>query len=72
MATHQSDTPTTGNEHIHHMTAEEGLEMLDREAQRLLGISGEEFIQRWESGDYDDQPETPVVIRLALLSAFAK
>lgn len=72
MATRHSDPATTENDRVHHMTAEEGMAMLDREAERLLGISGEEFIQRWESGQYDDQPETPAIIRLALMSEFTR
>jgi hypothetical protein len=66
-------TPPFINEHgIHEMTLEEGKEMLDREARRLLNISGDEFIRAWEAGEFDDQPETPAVMRLALLSEFAK
>lgn len=39
------------------MTLEEGWELLNARAQRYLGISGEEFLQRWESGYYDDDPD---------------
>jgi hypothetical protein len=27
--------------------------MLDRSARRELGISGEEFLARWDAGEYD-------------------
>jgi len=30
----------------------EGVEILDRSARRKLGISGEEFIRRWDAGEY--------------------
>jgi hypothetical protein len=39
------------------LTEEEGRAMFDEEAQRLLGISGEEFVRRYDAGYYDDKPE---------------
>ncbi|BCM66464.1 hypothetical protein EASAB2608_01798 [Streptomyces sp. EAS-AB2608] len=30
----------------------EGAQILDRAARRKLGISGEEFIRRWDAGEY--------------------
>jgi len=39
------------------LTDEEGRSLFDETAQRLLGISGEEFLRRYDSGYYDDKPE---------------
>lgn len=44
---------------IHFLNEEEGRELFDREAQRLFGISGEEFQRRWDSGEYGPIPDTP-------------
>jgi len=38
---------------------EEGRAMVDREARRWLGISGEELLRRWDAGEYRDIPDTP-------------
>ena len=39
---------------IHHVTPAEGREMFDDAARKIMGMSGEEFIARWEAGEYDD------------------
>ena len=46
-------------EGIQFLTPEEGRELFDREAQRLFGISGDEFLGRWDSGEYGPIPDTP-------------
>ena len=46
-------------EGIHFVSPEEGRELFDREAQRLFGISGDEFLRRWDSGEYRPIPDTP-------------
>ena len=47
------------------MTAEEAAELLDREARRYFGISGEEFQRRFEAGELD--VEAPHVWEVALM-----
>ena len=37
-----------------YISAEEGRAMFDDAARHYMGISGEEFIARWEAGEYDD------------------
>lgn len=52
-----------------------GREMLDQQARRLLGISGDEFLRRWKAGEYADQLEDldhPEIRRLARLIPFAR
>jgi hypothetical protein len=39
------------------LTLEEGWELLNARTQRYLGISGKEFLQRWDAGYYDDDPD---------------
>jgi hypothetical protein len=35
------------------LSTEEGRALLDRSARRELGISGEEFLARWDAGEYE-------------------
>jgi hypothetical protein len=56
-------------------SADEGRALFEREAQRLLGIDGEEFLRRWDAGGYRDLPETPTVrnvMRVAFLIPFVR
>ncbi|MBA3450077.1 MAG: hypothetical protein H0T18_02560 [Chloroflexia bacterium] len=62
-------------EGIHFVTPEEGRAMFDREAQKTLGISGEEFLRRWDSGEYrpvPDDTEGRKFGRLAMMIPFAR
>lgn len=72
MSTRPKTPPYINERGIHEMTLEEGQEMFDKAARRLMNMSGDEFVRAWEAGEFDDQPERPEVIRLVLLSEFAK
>lgn len=50
----------------------EGVEILDRAARRKLGISGEEFIRRWDSGDYSGDQENVKAQEVADLLPFVR
>ena len=69
-ATHQT------NGHIPELSREEGRELFDRQAQRYLGISGDEFLRAWDAGEYgdpDDRSQNPPgVMRLAMLLSFVR
>ena len=43
------------------LTAAEGWALLDRRARYYLGIGGEEFMRRWQAGEYPDPDGTPVM-----------
>jgi hypothetical protein len=60
----------TDNE-IRELDLEAGRELVDEQARKYLGISGEEFARRWETGeiDADDDPD---VMRVAMLLGFAR
>jgi hypothetical protein len=49
----------------------EGVAMLDREAQSLLGMSGAEFIHKYRAGEIED-PDRSEVVRLSILIPFAE
>ncbi|MGH2588793.1 MAG: hypothetical protein ACRDJE_28045 [Dehalococcoidia bacterium] len=44
---------------------EEGWQILEENAQRLLGMSAEEFIRRWDSGEL--KVDRPRIIDVAML-----
>jgi hypothetical protein len=63
-----------GNTSAQVLSASEGRAMFDRQAQRELGISGEEFLRRWDAGLYRPIPDTPEgrkIGRLVMLMPFA-
>ncbi|GAA2660922.1 hypothetical protein [Paractinoplanes durhamensis] len=57
---------------VHEVSAEEGAALFDRTARRLLGVSGEEFLARWDRGDYADEQENMNVTKVAMLIPFAR
>lgn len=71
----QRRAETTENR-IRELSPEEGRKMFDCAARRKLGISGEEFICRWDAGYYDDPDDRtknpPEVMELGMLIDFAR
>ena len=53
--------------HIHELTREEGLALLDRAARRYLHMSAADFIRAWEAGDFDADPDRSEVMYVAML-----
>ncbi|WP_371598914.1 hypothetical protein [Streptomyces sp. NBC_00564] len=49
-----------------------GAEILDRAARRKLGISGEEFIARWDAGEYGGPEEHVKAEEVSMLLPFAR
>jgi len=58
------------------LSKEESRELFNRQAKLYLGISGDEFIQRWDAGEYGDPDDrsknSPGVMRLAMLLPFVR
>jgi hypothetical protein len=47
--------------------------ILDRQSQRRLGISGAEFLHRWDAGEYaGPEGDRPEVVRVAALIPLAR
>ena len=40
------------------LTVDEAYALFDRGARTLLQISGEEFLRRWDAGEYQPVPDT--------------
>ncbi|HEX5199733.1 hypothetical protein ACFQS1_28195 [Paractinoplanes rhizophilus] len=53
------------------LTPEQGRELFDRRARKLLGITGDEFLARWDSGDFMNSDD-PKVSSLAVLIPFTR
>lgn len=52
------------------LTPEEAYELFDRKARRLMNMSGEGFMRRWDAGEYAEIADTPGnlrIMRLALM-----
>lgn len=60
------------NERIRELSPDEGRALFDREARRVLNMSGDEFIAAWDAGRYDENPDQPDVMYLAMLLPFAR
>lgn len=55
------------------LSPEEARALFDREARRLLGIPGTEFLRRWDAGEFDvDGPDHGKLISLSLLIPFGR
>jgi hypothetical protein len=62
--------PITNEPGVVQLTRAEGREMVDREAQRVLGIGVDELLARYDAGGLDLDDED--VLDLVLLIPFAR
>lgn len=56
------------------LSPEEGYDLFDRHARELLGIPGDEFLRRWDAGEFrpaPDAPEDRKLNRLVMMLPFA-
>lgn len=44
---------------IHFATPEEGRALFDYQARKLVRMSGDEFLVRWDAGEFRDTTDTP-------------
>ena len=56
---------------LEYVTPEEGAEILDRQARKYLGMSGEEFVRMYEAGEFED-PCRSEVARVSILIPLSK
>jgi hypothetical protein len=47
---------------------EQAHDLFEREALRLAGVSGEEFLAKWDAGEYQNLEDTPEGRRIAYLA----
>jgi hypothetical protein len=60
-----------GNVDITPVEREEGTQILDRAARRLLDMSGEDFVVRWEAGDTEGMDHV-AAMKVAMLIPLAR
>jgi hypothetical protein len=46
------------DDYFHEVTREEAAVYFDSQARLALGISGEEFLRRWDDGEFKPVPDT--------------
>lgn len=56
---------------VKEMTREEGRAFFDCEARERLGMSGDEFLRRWDAGELD-WDDAPGISSVAMLIPFAR
>jgi hypothetical protein len=62
-------------EGVRFLNDEESREYFDRQARRLLGISGDEFLRRYAAGEYKrplEDRELRAVMKLRMLEDFVR
>ena len=64
-------TAETTNGHVRELTREEGIALLDQAAQHYLHMSGQAFLEAWQTGQFNDDPDRPDVMYVAMLLPFA-
>lgn len=57
---------------VRELSAEEGAKLFDETARKLLGISGSEFLVRWDRGEYAHETDRMAVTKVAMLIPFAR
>ena len=62
--------PETPDGNLRELTPEEARALLDRQARRYLGMSGEEFVRRYRAGEFAEV-DTPDVSRVLMLLPLA-
>ena len=70
---HPIESEGSGEDFI--MPKEEALAFFEREIQRLMGMSGAEFIRRFDAGEYNDLEDIPEnwhVLRASFLIPFGR
>lgn len=75
MQQHEETETASTDAGIIWLTDDEAYEMFDRRTQELLGMSGEEFLRRWDAGEYrsiEDDPGHYEVMELSGLISFAR
>jgi hypothetical protein len=68
-------TKKTTSTPIRWLDDDEGRAFFDEQARAQLGMSGAEFLRRWDAGGFAatvDDPEPPALHRLAALIPFAR
>jgi len=58
--------------HTRFLDEEEGKQLFDGAARYYMGISGKEFLRRWDAGEWQDDPDHYPIMALVMLIPFAR
>lgn len=56
----------------HELSREEGRRIVDRQAREYLGMSGDEFMRKWDAGYFAADPDRRDVMHVATLLELAR
>ena len=62
----ETRTARAKNGRIRRINREEGRRLFNRLARRYMGMSGSEFIRKWDAGEFKD-PDRPDIMQVAML-----
>jgi hypothetical protein len=68
-------SPDQATSEIRYLDDEESHQLFDREARRLMNMSGEEFIRKYDAGDFEgemDGPQHHALVKLVMLLPFGR
>ena len=54
------------------LTPEEAWDIFDQAARRLLHMRGEDFIRKWDAGEFPGDPEQPGVEEVGMLLSLVR
>lgn len=55
------------------VTEEEGLALLDEQARKRLGMSADEFLEKWDAGEFEGREgDRPDIVKVAMLVPLAR
>lgn len=57
--------------HVEYLDKKQGWKLLDANARKYLGMSAEEFLSRWDCGEFTDI-DTPEMMNVAFLIPFVR
>ena len=57
---------------VREVDRQDGQALIDENARHYLGISGEEFLRRWDAGEYAQADSDPNVMLVASLLPFVR
>ena len=59
---------------VRYLTPDEGRKLFDRRVRQDLNMSGQEFLEKWDAGEFGDpeNPYRPELMRVVMLLPFAQ
>jgi hypothetical protein len=64
-------TAAREDEHVRELNEQQAWELFDEAAHFYLGTSGQEFLDLWEAGHFED-PDQPEVMSVVMLMPFVQ